>query len=59
MGDASEDAEILAVFLEELQVGGGDVVASLACGEKLIAEQPEVVANGEHPAGFGAGSKRR
>ena len=47
------------MFLQYLQVGGRYIIAARASGEKLIAEQPEVVTNTEHAAGLGTRRKRR
>ena len=59
MRDAGEDAEIVAVLLEEFQVGRRDVVAACAGGKELIGEQSQVVADGEHAARCGAGREGR
>jgi hypothetical protein len=59
VGDAGEDAKILTVFLQYLQVRGRYIIAARPGGKKLIAEQPEVVTNTEHTAGLGARGKRR
>ena len=44
--DAAEDAEILPVRLEVLQVGRRHVVAAGAGGKELVAEEAEIVADG-------------
>src|ERR1051326_2428890 len=59
VGDAGEDGKILTVFLQYLEVGGRHIIAARASGEKLIAEQPEVVTNTEHAPGPGTRRKRR
>ena len=59
MRHAAEDREVIAVFLEQLEVRRRRVIASAAGREEMVGQQAEVVADGEHPARLRAGRQRR
>ena len=50
MGDAAENAEIVAMRREALEVGREGVVTTGVRGEELIGEEAKIVADAEHPA---------
>lgn len=56
MRDTAEDGEVLAVFLEVLQIGRGGVVAAGFFREEEVCQQAEIIADAEEAAGlFGIG----
>jgi hypothetical protein len=55
MRDAGEDGEVVAMSLEILEAGREGVIAAFGLGEEVIGEEAEVVADGDHAAGFGSG----
>ena len=48
--DTAEDGEIIAVFLKEFEIRRRRVIAASAFGEKVLRQQSEIVADGEHSA---------
>ena len=59
MRHAAEDGEVFAMLLQQLQVRRGRVVAAGAGWQEVLAQQAEIVADGEHPSRRGAGPRGR
>ena len=55
MGDAREDAEVVAMRLQELEIRRRLVVLTLARREEVVRDEAEVVADAQHAPGLGGG----
>ena len=55
--DAREDAEILAMSLQELEIWRGLVVLALAGREEVLGDEAEVITDSQHTSRLGRGGR--
>ena len=59
MGDAGEDAEVVAMRLEQFEIRRRLIVLPLARREEVVRDEAEVIADAQHATGLGARRRGR